>query len=194
MSQFLNNREQKIFVICLVVVFLAVFYNGLFVPMQREVNSLHQEITLEKKQLDRSFRVIQKAANLNAQYDRYFKHFGKTGTGEEVASSILSDIEKIARKHELHIAELKPQKIKHNELDDRFSVHLTMNSELVDVVRFLYTLQQVPYLFDVEEVEFKKSARRKQGKIITRLVLGKNFILTDLNNRAEDQRKKNIPL
>jgi len=187
MSQFLNNREQKIFGICLAVVFLAVFYNGLIIPLQEEVNSLHQEIALQKKQLDRSFRIIQKAEKFNTQYDHYWKHFGRTGTGEEVVSSILSEIEKIARKHELHIAELKPQKIKHNELDDQFSVHLTMNSELVDVVRFLYTLQQAPYLFDVEEVELKKTARRKQGAITTRLVLGKTFILTDSNERKVNQ-------
>lgn len=194
MSQFLNNREKKIFGICLAVVFLAVFYNGLIVPLQGEVNSLHQEIALQKKQLDKSFRVIQKAAKLNTQYDRYWERFGKAGSGEEVVSSILSEIEKVARTHELHIAELKPQKIKHNELDDQFSVHLTMNSELIDVIRFLYTLQQAPYLFDVEEVEFKKSARRKQGKITTRLVLGKTFILTDPNERYESQRGANIPL
>jgi len=194
MSQFLNSREQKIFMICLAAVFMAVFYNSLIVPLQRKANSLQEEIVIEKKQLDGNFKVIQRAEKFDAQYDSYLKRFGKSGTEEEIASSILSEIETIARAHELHIAELKPQKIKHNELDDRFSVHLTMNSEFVDIVRFLYTLQQVPYFFDVEEVEFKKSARRKQGKITTRLVLGKTFILTDPNERKEDQRGANIPL
>ena len=72
-------------------------------------------------------------------------------------------------------------------LDDRFAVRLTMNSEFLDIVRFLYTLQQSPYFFDVEEAEFKRSAKRGQGGVTTHLVLGKDFILTDSNERIEDQ-------
>jgi len=163
MSSVLNNREQKIFVICLVVVFLAVFYNSLIMPLQRKANSIHQEIMLQKKQFNGNMEIIQKAESFDDRYDSYLKRFGKTGSGEEVSSSILSEIEQIARKLELHISELKTQKIKHNELDDQFSVRLTISSDFVEVIHFLHMLQQAPYLFDVEEVEFKRSARRDRG-------------------------------
>lgn len=194
MSLFLNSREQKVFMICLVVVFSAVFYNGLIAPLQREANSIYQEIVLRKKQLNGSMRVIQKAESFDARYDSYLKRFGKTGTGEEVSSLILSEIEQIARKLELHISELTPKKIKHNELDDQFSVRLTISSEFVDIVRFLYTLQQAPYLFDVEEVEFRRSARRGRGAVTTRLVLGKTFILTGPRERKEGRGDGGISL
>lgn len=194
MSPFLNNREQKIFVACLTVVLIVVFYNGLVLPLRKEMNLLHQEITVEKKQLDRSLAVIQKAESLRGRYDGYLKRFGKAGSREEAASSILSEIEKVTGQLGLFVTELKPQQVRTGDFDDRFSVHLTLNSGLVDVVRFLYTLQQVPYLFDVEEVEFKNSAERGQGTITTNLVLGKTFILTDPNERAGGQKGKRVPL
>jgi len=194
MSRFLNQREQKIFIICLVAVFAAFFYNNLILPLQREANLLQGEIEIEKTQLDGNFKVIEKAERFEAQYENYLKRYGKTGTEEEVASSILSEIEKVTGKLKLHVAELKPQRIEHDEFSDRFSIQLTMSSEFVDIVRFLHTLQQSPYFFDVEEVEFKRSAKRGQGAITTRLVLGKSFILTDSNKQIDDRREENIPL
>ena len=194
MSRFLNHREQKIFMICLAVVFMAVFYNSLIAPLQREKNSLQEEIVIEKKQLDGDLEVIQRAEKIDAQYNSYLKRFSKSGTEEEIASSILSEIEEIAGELELHVIELKPERIEHDEFNDRFSVRLTMSSEFVDIIHFLHMLQQSPYFFDVEEVEFKKSTKRNQGAITTRLVLGKGFILTNLNEHAEDQREANIPL
>jgi len=194
MSQFLNHREQKIFMICLATVSVAVFYNNLIAPLQQEINSLQVEIGIEKKQLIGNLKVIKRAEKFDEQYSNYLKRFGRSGTEEEIASSILSEIETIAGKLKLHVAELMPERIEHDDFNDRFSVRLTMSSEFVDIVRFLHTLQQSPYFFDVEEVEFKRSARRDQGAITTRLVLGKNYILTDLNERAEDQREKSMPL
>ena len=187
MSQFLNNREQKIFVICLMVVGVTVVYNGLIAPLQREKIFLQEEITIERQKLNGSRQIIERSEKFDARYNSYLKRFGKSGTGEQVASSMLSEIEHVASKLKLPIAELKPEKIEHNEFDDRFAVRLTMNGEFLDIIHFLYTLQQAPYLFDVEEVEFKKSARRKQGKITTRLVLGKDFILMGSNGRIEDR-------
>lgn len=187
MSQLLNNREQKIFVICLMVVGVTVVYNGLIAPLQREKIFLQEEITIEKQKLNGSRQIIERSEKFDARYNSYLKRFGKSGTGEQVASSMLSEIEHVASKLKLPIAELKPEKIEHNEFDDRFAVRLTMNGEFLDIIHFLYTLQQAPYLFDVEEVEFKKSARRKQGKITTHLVLGKDFILMGSNGRIEDR-------
>ena len=187
MSRFLNHREQKIFIICLVAVFAAFFYNNLIVPLQREANLLQGEIVIKKTQLAGNFKVIERAEKFDVQYDGYLKRFGKSGTEEEVTSSFLSEIEKVTGKLELHVAELKPQRIEHDEFSDRFSIHLTMSSEFVDIVRFLHTLQQSPYFFDVEEVEFKKSVKRSQGAITTRLVLGKSFILIDLNKHVDDR-------
>ncbi|MCK5013310.1 MAG: type II secretion system protein M [Candidatus Omnitrophica bacterium] len=172
----LTVREKRIFIATLAVVILAILYNGLIGPLQEEKDFLDQEIALQQKQLTREWKVIGEAKALDAQYDVYLKRFRQSGPEEEMASSILSEIEGAAGRFGLHVTDLKPQRIKHNEHDNQFSVSLTISSELVDVLRFLYVLQQQPYFFDVEEVEFERLARRKQSTITTRLVLGKAFI------------------
>jgi len=178
MNRLLSVREQKIFIVCVSVVLTAVFYNGLVVPLQRESGGLDEEITVRRQELKRDGRIIQKARQVQVRHDAYLNRFGKQGTSEEAVSSFLSDIEKVAGRLKLTIGELKPRKVVRHEWDDRFSVKLTFNSDFVDIVHFLYTVQQEPYLFDVEEVEFNKLSRRNQGGIATSLVLGKSFILT----------------
>ena len=188
----LTGRERKIFVVSLAAVILSFFYNGLVKPLHAKKDFLDQEIASHQKQLNRGLKTVQKAKVLGARYDVYLKQFRQSGTEEEAASSILSEIEEAAGKFGLHITDLKPQRIKHDEHNNQFSVGLTISSELVDIIRFLYVLQQPPHLFDVEEVEFEKSARKNQSTITTRLVLGKAFI--PAGSGEEEVRKKTMAL
>jgi len=181
----LTEREQKIFIACLVMVVLSVFYNGLARPLKAKADFLRQEISIRQSQLERDRGAIQASKVLDEQYDIYAWQFHQPGTEEEAASSILSEIEKVAGKLGLHVTDLKPKRIERNEHNNQFSVSLTISSELVDIVRFLYTLQQAPHLFDVEEIEFEKLVRRKESVMTTRLVLGKVFVSLDPDSHRE---------
>lgn len=172
----LTDRERKIFFVCAAIVFLCIFYNGVVVPLQIKKDSLDEEITIGQAQLDRDLTMIRKAETLEGSYSMYLNEFRQPGTGEETISSILSEIETVAGRLGLHVTDLKPQKVKEGEFERQFSVGLTINNGLVDIIRFMYTLQQKPHLFDVQEVQFERSAGRNQNMMITRLVLGKAFI------------------
>lgn len=192
----LTVREKGIFIATLIVVIFSFLYNGLIVPLGAKKDFLDEEIMIQQEQLTRELGIIQRSKALDARYNTYLRQFSKLGTGEEMASSVISEIEETVGKMGLHVVELKPRKVQRNEYENQFLVSLTINSELVDIVRFLYTLQQQPHLFDVEEIEFEKLTRGKQATITTRLILSKAFIPLqwEAKRRVEEVDEKPFPI
>ena len=184
----LTAREKKIFIVTLAAVAVSVFYNALLQPLYERKEFLTQEIEIHRQQLQRDLRAVQKVEALDAKYDAYLKQFRQLGTEEEVSSSILSEIEGVAGRFGLHVTDLKPQRVEHDKYGNQFAVSLTINSELTDVIRFLCALQQSPYLFNVERMEFEKFERRNQSKLTTRLVLGKAFISSGAGQQAVEEK------
>ena len=183
----LTSREQKIFIVTIVAVAASVFYNALLQPLYEKKEFLTQEIEIHRKQLRQDLRAVGKVKALDAKYDAYLKQFRQMGTEEEVSSSILSEIEGVAGRFGLHVTDLKPQRIEHDKYGNQFAVSLTINSELADVIRFLCALQQAPYLFNVERMEFEKFERMNRSKLTTRLVLGKTFISSGSNEKKTER-------
>jgi len=188
----ITAREKKIFIAALAALSLSFLYNGLVGPLQEKKDIFDQEIAAGEKQLALNRGIIQRSKALDARYDVYFSQFSRLGTSEETVSSVLSEIESVAGKLGLHVTDLKPNKIRQNEYDHQFSVSLTINSELVDIARFLYTLQQEPHLFDVEEAAFEKFMKKDQTMITTRLVLSKVFILSGSDEKGAERKEETV--
>jgi len=171
-----TKREKRIAVLCLGLVFIYGGYNIVIRPLRKEMILLDQKIETQQRRLNKDLRILKKAEFLGVQYDALVKRFKQTKTNEQVMSSFVSEIEEAAAKLGLQISNLKPQKVKRSEFINRFSVSLTIDSEFVDIMNFLYMLQGQPYSFDVQEARFDKSSRRKSTAIKTRLVLIKILI------------------
>ena len=77
-------------------------------------------------------------------------------------SAILAEIESVAREIDLHITDLKPQKVRKGEFLNNFSVSLSANGRLEEITHFLYILQSSPHLFNIEELAIEKSSAQTQ--------------------------------
>jgi len=172
----LTKREQKIFIVTLVLILGYIGNNLLVKPLKEKILSLDQAIVAEEIRLKKNQRIIGQAKALSEDYNAYLNNFKQSKTNEQVMSSILSEIEEVAGELELRISDLKPKRVKRGEYYNRFSVSLTIDSDFVDIIHFLYILQKQPHLFDVEEVRFDKGSRRRSSTMKTQLVLGKMLI------------------
>jgi len=172
----MSPREQKILAFTVVALSFAFVYNGMILPLEDQEEFLDQKITSLQKTLTHNLKIIQTAEAMEAQYAAYKNQYGALVKDDKAVSTMLSELEQAAGKLGLHVTDLKPERIKHNEYTNQFTVGLTIHSEFVDIVRLLYVLQQPPYLFDVERAEFENFQRRGQSMVTTRLILGKAFI------------------
>lgn len=172
----LTQREQAIFVLCIAMIFIFAGYSGVVKPLRTKIAFTDGEIHKYQRRLNKSTDAIQRSNELEQQYNEYLSKFKQSKTDEQVMASVLSEIEGIAGELGLLISDLKPKKVKHEEYHNKFSVSLTISSELIDILRFLHTLQGQPHFFDIEETRFDKSSRRKLSTIKARLVLSKILI------------------
>ncbi len=156
--------------------FIYVGTHALVRPLRERNVLLDHSIEAQQRKLDQSLRIIHKAEAVARKYDPYLKRFRQSKSNEQVMSSILAEIEEVAGGLNLRISNLKPNKVKKGEFYNRFSVSLSMESDFLGIMNFLYILQNEPHVFHVEEVHFEKAPAMNTTTLRIQIVLGKIFI------------------
>lgn len=172
----LTKREQKIFIFLVIIAVAYAALQGVIKPLNEKILFVKNKIEKRKKHLDDNLRIVNKGRKREEQYNYYLNKFKQNQSNEQVMSSMLSEIEGVARSLNLRISDLKPQKAQETNYYNRFSVSLTIDSELAEIIHFIYELQNQTHLFNVDEVRFDKGARRNTSTLKTNLVLSKIFI------------------
>ena len=173
----LDAREKNIFIVCIAMLAFYGAYHFFMAPLNEKIGFLRREIAVREEQCVKDAMVIARSRQWDEPYEAYLKQFHPAGTNAEMMSSVLSDIEKVAGVLGLRVTDLKPGKIQNIDMGHTLSVGLTINSELIDMVRFLYVMQQKPYYFHVEEIKIEQSALRGREALTSRLVVEKMFIV-----------------
>ena len=172
----LTKREQQIFIVCAATGVIFVVYAGIGKPFQEKVSSLDDETQASVSRYQKSLRTVHKAKDVNEKYNYYLSHFKQDKSNDQVMSSVVSEIRQVAEELQLHISDLKPNRVKTEEFFNRFAVSLTIDSDFPGITKFLFNLQKEPHLFEVDELYFDKGARTNVNAIKARLVLSKVLI------------------
>ncbi len=175
MTRKLTKREQAIAVVCFIFIIVYMVYIGVYRPLNSKVAQINAQIISQETKLKKNLKIIKEAQGLEDEYKAYLGNFAQSKPNEQVMSSILSEIEGSANKLGLRISDLKPKRVQKNDYYNQFSVSLTIDSHFEDIIYFLYTLQNEPYNFNVDEIRFDQGARSK-GNMKSNVVLSKILI------------------
>ena len=171
-----TKREQSIFIVCLLMGFVYSVIYGIIKPFNEKKDNLKTE-TQTKAQLLRKYqRTIQEAKILEQENQARLNNFQQNDSNEQVMSQILSEIERQAGDLGIKISDLKPRRVKKEANSNRFSVSLSMDSSMTGMLKFLYTLQNEPHLFEIDEFSVDKGMQGQSGTVKVNLVLSKFFI------------------
>ncbi len=176
MARQLTRRERRFLILCFLTVLAFASWKLVVTPFKEKNLALDNELEEKRKLLSKNTRLVRKADFTEKEYQAYFKKFQQTKTDDQVMSSMIAEIEKVAADLSLQISDLKPKRGKSGDYYSRFSVSLTMDSDLSEIVHFLYILQQEPYLYNVDEFRFDKGAQRKSSTIKSQIVLSKTLV------------------
>ncbi len=176
-----SRNEQRLFIITLLAVMIYVGFNWGFKPLRQELDIIRISIADKLSAITKHQRVIRKSSTIIGAYQYYMDNFKQKKNNELVMSSILSEIEQVAGDLGLQISDMKPKRVKKEEYLNRFSVSITTQSGLSEVMKFLHVVQQRPHLFDVEEIRFDKGSRRNDASVKTNLILTRTLISQNIN-------------
>lgn len=171
----LSTREKIIFSICVLLAITYMGYHFIFIPLQGSQVTLEDKIRVAQKRLRNNERIMAQEKVVDEEYEKYAAYFQQKSSDEQEIASILSQIEALANDMQLRVADMKPKKVKRMDFYNNFSATLTIEGELAAIIRFLYTLQNMPHLFKADEVYFERSSIRTT-QMRCRLILSKALI------------------
>lgn len=173
----LGEREQVILALCIGVVWIYVTMHFVIKPLRERSQSVSDAILSQKRILRKNLLAINKAKGAEAKESYYRSAFRQAGTDEESVSKLISEIEKVATKVDLHISELKPAVMKRQGRFNAFSVNLVFEAPFDRTVEFLDAMQGKPYYFNIDELDIVKPMRVSGTDLRVNLSLSRIFVL-----------------
>ena len=168
----LSQRERLILITCVILIVIFLGRNSLLLPLEEHLLTYDQKILVSEKQLKEDLIVLKRKQSVEEEYQRLSSFFRQKSSAEQEMASILSEIESAASDTSIHIADMKPNKVRSIDFYNHFSVTVTVEGELPSILRFIYLLQGKPHLMRADEIYLEKNLA-KSNQVRCRLILSK---------------------
>jgi len=153
-----SQRERLILVVFAVFVVALFIQRGIYLPHKDRQESLKAKIERMETLLNKNERVIQKSKAYEQKYAALLDLFQQKGTEDQVMSAMLTEIEKATAGIDVQVSDMKPQRVKKEDLANNFSVSIVLDGTLDNVVRYVHQLQVPPHLFQVAEMRLERKS------------------------------------
>ncbi len=159
----LSQREKFLSILTSVMAAIGLAYGGIYFPLHRASVEVQEEIRAGERQLQKTIRTIHKGKFSEQEYQTITEHFKQTASDEQEMSSMLSQIEAIARGINIRIVDMKPRRPRTNDLYNQFFINLEIDGELVSITEFIHYLQNPPYFYHIDELRLNKVSPQVAG-------------------------------
>jgi len=147
----LSRREKYIFYVSAVLV-LGLFCDRVILrPMVKKLKLLNTQIALEEKKIYRSRQLLSQQDQLSEEHIKLTQAIKQSQSDEEEKSSLLSEIEKMARNSSVLLKDIKPLATETKDIYKKFPVEIEAESKIEHLVDFIHQLERSPRLLRVKD-------------------------------------------
>ena len=165
----LNSRETLILIITLVLVFVFIAYQFVIKPMHAGSVDINGRLRVDYARLIKARQMSAQRSQVEMRYKNLADLVGTLDSEDAQMPSIVSKIEAASRESNIHIGNIQPQK-PITQKEARFvAVELEIDGQWMDIVHFLYLLQQRPNLYFINELNLEKysdTTNSLRGRIV----------------------------
>lgn len=169
------SKREKIGAYLSAAFLLAVFLDNLVIkPISARVKVLNMEIKTSEAQLSRYLRNLNRKDEVLKEYQKYIKYVKNGGSDEEETAKILGEIEALARKSSLTLADMKPRTPRAIGFYKEYTVEIEVEGSMDSITNFLYQLNTSSQLLRTEKVRLypkKKGSSAIKGLILVTKIL-----------------------
>ena len=161
----ITSREKILGGATAAVIAAALFYNMVVEPLSSLWKDLDNEIRESEILLAKHSRILRNREKINRtskEFSRYFEE--SVITPEEESALALGGIEKLARSSNVHITNIKPMGVRGYDNHSKFTFKVTSESQITELVKFIYELQSSDQLLKVERMVLR--AKERQANVI----------------------------
>ena len=170
-----SQREMSIFIIMVSTVLMFTIYKAVYIPLFEKRQDIRTRIQQAEDRLNQNRKMMRKASVFDRKYADILQALKQQDKDEKIMSSIFSEIETVASGMQMRIADMKPRKVRSVDLYNQFSVSLTLDGPMANIMQFLYSLENAPHLFYVEEMSLSKMSANR-SELRCQLVLSRVLI------------------
>ena len=170
-----SGREKNIFFLFLVVCGIYGVYAGIYRPAVFKGREIESDIAEAQMMLAEQAKVIRRARAMGARFDGDLQAMRQTVSNEEVMSLILSEIEAAAGALKVRVTEMKPQGTQKEDFYNKFSVSLTVDGDLKDILQFIHALQGESHHLIVSQFSLERAFQNTK-EMLAKLVVNRILI------------------
>lgn len=168
-------HEKRIFILGCLSLLLFLFYQGIYTPLKKADSALGDKILLLKKQLNKNLNTISQNKGYDQDYPLALSCYKQTSPDKEQLGLISRELEDLAQDKELQIKTNLPLKSKSTNTTNSFSINISLTGKLNDILEFIYTLQNCPHLYAINEFILDKKSN-ETSRVQCKLLLTKELI------------------
>lgn len=170
-----SGREKNIFFLFLVVCGIYGVYAGIYRPAVVKGQEIESDIDQASTRLAEQAKVIRRARAMAARFDGDLQSVRQKTSNEEEMSLILSEIEAAAGGLKVRVTEMKPQGTQKEDFYNKFSVSLTVDGNLTDILQFIHTLQGSSHRLTVSQFSLERAFQNTK-EMLSKLVVNRILI------------------
>src|SRR5512135_1676153 len=128
--------------------------NLVFMPFHRRLTVLGHDVVLQEARLKKGLALMEHSDQIDKEYGKYDTFFSLQGISDEGAvAAFLKELEKVGRSSGFSIIDVKPSKEPAKGKGTRqYEIDIKAESDMGDLVKFLYALYNSSLLFGVERL------------------------------------------
>ena len=168
-------REKNIFFLFLVVCGIYGVYAGIYRLSMAKGQEIESDIAQTRTRLVEQAKVIRRARAMAARFDGDLQSMRQTTSNEEAMSLILSEIEAAAGGLKVRVTEMKPQGTQKEDFYNKFSVSLTVDGDLTDILQFIHALQGPSHHLIVTQFSLERAFQNTK-EMLAKLVVNRILI------------------
>lgn len=136
----LSQRTRTLLYVTVAIVGLAVAERFVYAPVVDRLDELDAEILLKESQLTRNLINLGAREAVLAAYSPYTAYASTAASDEETIGGLLKEIEELARKSGLTLANVRPKSATKTDVGKRYPVEVESETEMDPLIRFIHGL------------------------------------------------------
>ena len=165
----LNRRETQILIVTLGLFLFFIAYQLVIKPIHDGSMDINDRLHVVKVKLMKARQMVAQKELVEHRFQKLAGLLGMADSEDAQMPAIVSKIEAAARESNVHIANIQPQKTVTQKEAMFLAVELEIDGQGFDIVQFLYTLQQRPNYYFINELNLEKysdSTNSLRGRIV----------------------------
>ena len=155
----LNRREIFLMVFYALMIISVGIYFFFFQVIAPRYNMLSSKISSTEEALLRVTKIVNRKEIIEKELKAFQDKFSSGEIKQTVSTDILQDIKVKASEAGLNVINLKPLNVNHDGLQGEFDFRLETEGHLKNFGKFLYDLDDSPYIFGIKHTQVNAQER-----------------------------------